>query len=641
MLRRRPSADRPGPAGRPVAAGYLHAVTDEAAWADLAHAAGAALPGSSVVKVVVDRRGRAAGTPDSCYFLDTVRYPSHVDFCRVLDPRVDAGFDTVMYRSPDRPFVLATLTRLPSRDPRRNLAWLELWPGDTLAAEEVARLLESVRAGWSLAEPIAFKAASDEQRRRIEAAPRVVRARIGALLDQGAVLHDLPYQGLTLGVAHGRLRVLRDVDDAELADLTPYDVVVAATIPLAIGPVAGLVTGEHQTPLAHVAVLSAGRGTPNCAVPGAHDQQEFTDLDGSWVRLEVARASYRLEPVAEEVARAAVEERLVALRAAAPVLEVSDARGSKPPLSSRRSRRLAVVGAKSAGLAELRRRRRLRLLVVPGFTVPLGEQRHHLRRDPAVVRALADLDDAAGGGGGVTERLAAVRAAVLGTEVEQGLVRDVRQRLDVLLAGSHPLVAGAEGAIFRSSSNCEDLPGFSGAGLADSFPARGTLDDDVVADRLRQVWASLWSDRGYAERTASGLDQSRAAMGVLVQPLVPHAVHVVALTTNPVKPGAIPAYYLNLLPAGSLVTDEAGAGAEQLLVFDDDPACAEVLCLAAGRDSSLLPDGLLEDVRGVLHEVDRHARRRWGGPADVELLLLPEGRRPRLALLQARPFGTS
>ena len=620
---------------RPVAAGFAHVVEDEATWAALAHTAGAALPGSTVVKVVVDRRGRGAGTPDACFFLDTVRYPSHVDFCRVLDPRVDAGFDTVMYRSPDRPFVLATLTRLPDRD----LAWLELWPGDTLAADEVAALLELVRGSCFLGGRIAFKAASDEQRRRLSAAPAPVVARIGGLLDQGAVLHDLPYQALTLGAAHGRLRILREVTAGALADLTPYDVVVTATIPLEIGPVAGLVTSEHQTPLAHVAVLSANRGSPNCAVLEAHRLEAFTDLEGAWVRLSVERGGWALEAVDEADARGAVEQRLAALRSAAPRLEVSEGRGRLPDLAERRSRDVAVVGAKSAGLHALRRRRRLRPMVVPGFTVPLGEQLHHLRRDPAVTDALDALAAAAAGEGAVTERLAEVRAAVRATEVEQALVQAVRRQTERLLASGHPLVAGAEGAIFRSTSNCEDLPGFNGAGLADSFPARGSLDDAVVADRLRQVWASLWSERGYAERTAFGLDQSRAAMGVLVQPLVPHAVHVVALTTNPVKPGPIPASYLNLLPAGSLVTDAAG-GAEQLLLFDDDPACAEVLCLAAGQDGSLLPDVLLEDVRALLKTVDRVVRRRSGGPADVELLVLPEGRHPRLALLQARPFGS-
>ena len=225
-------------------------------------------------------------------------------------------------------------------------------------------------------------------------------------------------------------------------------------------------------------------------------------------------------------------------------------------------------------------------------------------------------------------------------QLRSATVSSVRRRIEQLLASRHPLVEGAEGVVFRSTANCEDLPGFSGAGLADSCSARGPVTCDVVADQMRAVWASLWSERGYAERTAFGLDQSRTARGVLVQPLVPHTVHVVAVTTNPVKPGAIPAFHLNLLPAGSLVTDEAGAGAEQLLLFNDRPACAEVLSLASGQPGSLLADTLLEDELSVLTRVDRLIRRRSGTPADVEFLVLSAARRPRLALLQARPFGT-
>ena len=123
------------------------------------------------------------------------------------------------------------------------------------------------------------------------------------------------------------------------------------------------------------------------------------------------------------------------------------------------------------------------------------------------------------------------------------------------------------------------------------------------------MWASLWSDRGYAERAAFGIDQSRAAMAVLVQPVVPHAAHVVAITTNTVKPGPIPAYFLNLLPSGALVTDADSASAEQLLLFDDEPACAEVLCFSGESDASLLPDALLTEARDMLKTVDSLVRR--------------------------------
>ena len=242
------------------------------------------------------------------------------------------------------------------------------------------------------------------------------------------------------------------------------------------------------------------------------------------------------------------------------------------------------------------------------------------------------------------EVLERVRTAIETAPVEPGLVAKVRARVERWRAETAPLFAGFDDVVFRSSSNCEDLPGFNGAGLADSYRAGAPITDDLVADRLRQVWASLWSDRGYAERAAFGIDQSDAAMAVLVQPVVPHAAHVVAITTNTVKPGAIDAYFLNLLPSGSLVTDAASDTAEQLLLFDDDPACAEVLCFAGGRDASLLPDALLGPARDMLKTLDRRVRQEARGAcraADVEFLVLDQPHGAGVVLLQARPWGAA
>jgi len=68
----------------------------------------------------------------------------------------------------------------------------------------------------------------------------------------------------------------------------------------------------------------------------------------------------------------------------------------------------------------------------------------------------------------------------------------------------------------RSSTNNEDLPGFSGAGLYDSFthkPSEGHL-----AHTIKQVFASLWNVRAFEERQFYHIDHLTTAMGVLVHP---------------------------------------------------------------------------------------------------------------------------
>lgn len=623
---------------------FAHELSTSGSWSALAHLAGAALPGAEVVKIVVDVRS----TPWVPYFLDTVRYQHHVDFCRRLDPSVDARFDEQMYRAEDRPFVLLTMTRLArdagagedGREEERGHEgerwWVEMWPGDTLAAERVAEVVELLRSASGLGGSLLFKASSDDQRRRIESLPPDRRARLGPLLDQSAVHRGVRYQGLTTGTAHGRLRVLRADDlPAGLGEVTPYDVVVAESIPLEIGPVAGLVTAQHQTPLAHVAVLSAGRGTPNCAVLGAHALPEVLALEGRWVRLSVEAGSWSLAEVEERTARAEVETRLARMRSGAPTPARDVRRQGLPRLGDRLSRDPAVVGAKAAALARLPRP--LRRYRVPGFTVPVAAYVSHVEDSPPVAALLAELDRADAGEGSVPQVLARLRAAILQVPVDPVLLAGLRREM-ARWAEQAPLFAGHADVILRSSSNCEDLPGFNGAGLADSVRL-GTGD---LADRLREVWASLWTDRAHRERSAFGIDRSAVAMAVLVQPVVPHAAHAVAVTAPSVRPGPIRAYLLNLVPAGGLVTDSADAGAEQLLLMDDDPACAEVLTLASGRTDSLLPDRLLGETRDVLTRLDRWVRARSGAAgADVELLVLDRAHDVPLVVLQARPWGAA
>jgi len=72
-----------------------------------------------------------------------------------------------------------------------------------------------------------------------------------------------------------------------------------------------------------------------------------------------------------------------------------------------------------------------------------------------------------------------------------------------------------KGLFVRSSSNSEDLPNFSGAGLYTTVPnVRG---DQELIDAIRKVWASLWNFEAYEARERAGVDHSKIFMAVLLQ----------------------------------------------------------------------------------------------------------------------------
>src|SRR5690606_35430398 len=54
---------------------------------------------------------------------------------------------------------------------------------------------------------------------------------------------------------------------------------------------------------------------------------------------------------------------------------------------------------------------------------------------------------------------------------------------------------------FRSSTNAEDLEGFTGAGLYTSKSGELDSEKDPVWDAIREVWASVWFFRAFEERS--------------------------------------------------------------------------------------------------------------------------------------------
>ena len=73
-----------------------------------------------------------------------------------------------------------------------------------------------------------------------------------------------------------------------------------------------------------------------------------------------------------------------------------------------------------------------------------------------------------------------------------------------------------QGIRCRSSTNNEDLPGFNGAGLYNSFTHHP--DEGHLSKSVKQVFASLWRFLAFEHRDFYRVDHFEAAMGVLLHP---------------------------------------------------------------------------------------------------------------------------
>ena len=74
---------------------------------------------------------------------------------------------------------------------------------------------------------------------------------------------------------------------------------------------------------------------------------------------------------------------------------------------------------------------------------------------------------------------------------------------------------GGRGVFVRSSSNAEDLPNFSGAGLYSSVP--NVKEDEKLIEAVKKVWASLWKFEAYEARVRNYVNQTDVYMSALIQ----------------------------------------------------------------------------------------------------------------------------
>lgn len=83
----------------------------------------------------------------------------------------------------------------------------------------------------------------------------------------------------------------------------------------------------------------------------------------------------------------------------------------------------------------------------------------------------------------------------------------------------------------RSSATAEDMPEASFAGQHETY--LGVLGFQELVERIKDCWASLWTERAMLYRARQGWVQSQLAMAVMVQEMVASDVAGILFTANP------------------------------------------------------------------------------------------------------------
>ena len=601
-------------------------IDDAATWSALASQPSREITArTETVKIVID-----LDDSNRVYFLDTRHWEIHYYFIQRFLARPGRpiaetqAFWQREYLSNDRHFIQAAIVHY--RD--QNIWAFELIAQDVLDTARAIDAFRRVRERFYLRAELRYHPIPPSH----IAATDAIRAQGIPIVTHDEIFANTHFQPLNPGQAYGYLRFFDGPVDP--TRVRPFDIVVLAQVPLDLPVCAGVITAELQTPLSHIAVLSANRRTPNMALRGATHDAPLRALEGQLVRLHVTPQEYTVTPTTQAEAERA-------WAASRPPTEFHPRRSDRdvglPSVTTLRNADLETVGAKASQLGELTRIRPA-VRLPRAFAVPFHAYIAHLRThalEADLNRMLADpafQSDSA-----TRERaLAAFRARIIATPVDPALLRAIRAQINALFPGTR--------VRYRSSTNAEDLPGFNGAGLYLSDASGANPSERQIADALRRVWASTWSFQGYEERAYFRIVQTEVAMSVMVQESIDddHAAGV-AITGNPFDEGR-PGYFINAqLSAGSVTSAATGEVPEQLIfyTFPLPGALERISSSSRTGGRPVLSEAEAIALSRVLFQIHAHftnERQVWqtGHAMDVEFLIAGPDR--HVVIVQARPF---
>ena len=527
------------------------------------------IPGARSTKVVLD-----LADSNALYFQDSLQYQVHYAFVSThlsggalpVVPSL-SSFNTTEYFSPERRFVLAAVSYYEGP----QVFALEFSPYDTASAAMMQTLFQAVQAHAYFGAQLVFHPTSDALALESKKLPASV-----PIMTTEQLYAGIDYQPLTLATGVGRLR-FTTAAQTELTPPSSQDLLVLDQAPNDISVVQGLITQTFQTPLSHINVLSANRGTPNMGLKNAQANEVLRALEGKLVKLTVGALSWSVSEVTTAEAEAfwtAHQPEAVTL----PPLNLDvtglvDVQDCTPDSTDGGTLRDAIkesvraFGGKAAQYSVLKRMPEVP--VKPAFVVPVHYYDAFMRDNGLYALVTAYLADP----GFRTD--SAVRVAKLDELHAAIMAGAVSQELqDLIIAKSTTADYAGAKLRFRTSTNSEDLDGFPCAGCYVSHSADPTNLVDLL-DALRETWSSAWSFRTFEERTFYGIDHFSVGMALLVHHNFPdEEANGVAVTANPYDASGLdPAFYVNVQYGGTaeVVAPPPGVKSDEFLYYFSQP----------------------------------------------------------------------
>lgn len=462
----------------------------------------------SSVKVVYDNKTK------KLHFISSKDYEYHYEFCiDKLHFQGDLGdFNDVSYSGdPSRRFLLANINYYKALD---KFAF-ELGPSDRMNFKHLKMFFNAV------ADDVFFK---DKFYLMLNTAH--VNSIVGANSSMPTITPDEVYNGqvyqpISKKTSYGRVRVIEDWE-AEFKDIQPTDIIILKDIPLVFPMVAGVIVTEFQTPLSHVTLLGQNRKIPICAYTKTFSNVQLLAFDNEVVEFSVEQDTFYIKKSDYDITKLSIlGDRIV--------LKKNLAVDSLVPVDYLRERLSSSVGNKAANFGELNKFSQKLGFKTPesAFAIPFYFYDKHVVKYGIqnVINTFLAKNNRTRPQEDVRTELLEIQALIRNSELSPVLVTSVEKM--IIRLGDYRRMR------FRSSTNAEDMEGFSGAGIYTSKTGEVGNPNLPIDKAIKKVWASLWSYEAFVERESYNMDHSTVAMGILVHRSFPdEAVNGVAITSN-------------------------------------------------------------------------------------------------------------
>ena len=449
------------------------------------------------------------------YYMNSSEFFIHYDFAAEILGYLKghSAFNIEQYKNNNnRIYYLGYLNHFKSSD----IYTLEFFSGDEITCDGVQELYNKIAETTYIGDKLRFYP-NNARWDICSTIPKITSAEL---------YNGQNYQPLNPGENFGYLKKV-EIDQLGKTYLGRHSMVLLNGIPNDISVVAGIITTHFQTPLSHINVLSHNRGTPNMALRDGWTNPKLNDFLDKLVYLKVTLDSFyiREATISEAESFWAIKEPTKFQK-----LKIDTVTTGLVNLMAANYRWVSTIGGKAANFAELMTvtfANQPIPLPEGAFAIPISYYWNHLKNNKIDVYLKEMLANPEFKTNNETRilMLTNLQNLIKGYSVDTNLVK--------LIEDKNETINGFTNIRFRSSTNAEDIEGFNGAGLYNSYTAIKGDSIKTIETAIRKVWASLWNLKAFEERDYFKIDQLNVGMAILVHRSFPtEEANGVVITEN-------------------------------------------------------------------------------------------------------------